>query len=1506
MNKKTLSLVNNADLQVELNTGKTAVIFKGIEDKNLGIKISQIFTPHLLSKYGFGNGVKLNLGEGVKEESGEFLYIDAFGKNHYMKNKYYCVDANGEPYEISRNQLKINPNGDLVYMTLTKETKAYRELYSDDGLKAEIPYSKMEGTDLYEQRNEEIKKIEEKIFSYENALENIVQVTLSDGTVKFMTKSEVLTYESLILQKPYTEEQMDLIRWQIDEMQKTGEKNRAYIKNIYDTVDFSTIEDDSEKIEDYISYVAVFENGVIDFEIADKSEFSSYSYRQLGINENYLFTRLQLAQYRSLLSQFNTTLEDENQTVLKKQLANIQGQIDMLLEKSEENQHNYESYRKELSVLYDELAVMKKQAPIYYVIDENIVKGFNEDGDLCVIYNKNSDNYTVIERTKHYSTNGYKITKVCNKDGNGITLHYDDDVGLLREIINSLGEVTSYEYDSDENLVKVIYPNKQELTFDLTLDETGLSGFKVAYNNKFVQMSYANDMLSSVEYFANISNIENDTVIPQSIKKIDLVCGTSATLTNQEQQIVEAYTFDADGRITEHCVLENGKYTKAEKYEHVGMGKYNVSSVQENGLYGETVTFENMCQSTVTLDAFNRVKSEAVTNKKISDTDNGYKQDIVKTYTYNEKGQVSKVVTNEKIYTDISSPIKELNHIVLLEYNDRGQLLKKQSYTEGEEKANGINIEEHVYDKNGFEIKKITYNSLDPSSKYYEEIEVNEKGQKIAEFDLLGKNRTMYEYFDGTNTVCSTKYPNGSRYSFGVDNMNGNSAITQSTADGEENSIQKIYTNGLLTKVISDSNTYEYTYDYKDRVTSVTINGNEYAQYLYEKDNTTNTEKTTVTYADGSIEKHEVSPTTETKEIIKGESSKKLIKVISNGKVTSIIQQENGVNVNIIKYTYDSCGKLSTERLYEYLEDGELNEIYSQTYTYTANGKISCETINSTTNPRAMYNQYTYDILGNLKEYTYVNDGTTHKLKTDCLGRNRGKTISNYVEDIYSEDITYLKNGDHATKLPVAIQYSKKNGEALILGDNIRYKYDKMGNITKIYENGVLTVEHKYDTLGRLVRENNRGLNATAFYSYDNKGNIASKKLYGFSFESERELNESNAYRKIFNYSYDMVGNLISFDGNEITYDLLGNPTAYKGKTLEWGSGRKLTSYGDITFEYDAFGRRISKTGDSEITYEYNMQNQIFRQSNGIKFFYDNNSSVYAFEYLGEKYFYRKDIFGNVIEILDSEGNTVVKYVYDAWGNHSVLDANGAAITDEAHIGRINPIRYRSYYYDTETKLYYLNARYYDPTICRFISPDDISYLDPETIGGTNLYAYCNNNPVMYVDPSGNFLISILVGAVIGAISSAISYTASTVISFVITGEWNWSWSGFLGSIVGGALGGAFSAGLGFLGNSFLNKTGAFVSGFLTKAGSMQFENWIDGKNHTAKEILIISGFAGIFSFAFSDGSSSDLDTILFNKNLKQFGKNLMDSLEDGAGASLAEFYYSLFGFEKLTQQLVD
>ena len=118
------------------------------------------------------------------------------------------------------------------------------------------------------------------------------------------------------------------------------------------------------------------------------------------------------------------------------------------------------------------------------------------------------------------------------------------------------------------------------------------------------------------------------------------------------------------------------------------------------------------------------------------------------------------------------------------------------------------------------------------------------------------------------------------------------------------------------------------------------------------------------------------------------------------------------------------------------------------------------------------------------------------------------------------------------------------------------------------------------------------------------------------------------------------------------------------------------------------------------------------------------------------------------IMLIDSNGNVVVRYTYDAWGNHTVRTNDGTEIAEATHIGNINPIRYRGYYFDTEIGLYYLQTRYYDPTTGRFINADKINLI---RINGLNLYSYCLCNPIRYVDKYGDipFLNSVIISEVL-------------------------------------------------------------------------------------------------------------------------------------------------------------
>ena len=177
----------------------------------------------------------------------------------------------------------------------------------------------------------------------------------------------------------------------------------------------------------------------------------------------------------------------------------------------------------------------------------------------------------------------------------------------------------------------------------------------------------------------------------------------------------------------------------------------------------------------------------------------------------------------------------------------------------------------------------------------------------------------------------------------------------------------------------------------------------------------------------------------------------------------------------------------------------------------------------------------------------------------------------------------------------------------------------------------------------------------------------------------------------------------------------------------------------------------------------------------------------------------------------------MVRYTYDAWGNHTVRTNDGTEIAEATHIGNINPIRYRGYYFDTEIGFYYLQTRYYDPTTGRFVTIDGIAYADPESINGLNLYAYCGNNPVMNVDETGtmpNWLKWLIGGLVIiglGIATVATGGAAAGVAGFIVAGALKGAIIGAIsGALISGTIGGITSviSGNGFWSGEVFLKNG--------------------------------------------------------------------------------------------------
>ncbi len=278
------------------------------------------------------------------------------------------------------------------------------------------------------------------------------------------------------------------------------------------------------------------------------------------------------------------------------------------------------------------------------------------------------------------------------------------------------------------------------------------------------------------------------------------------------------------------------------------------------------------------------------------------------------------------------------------------------------------------------------------------------------------------------------------------------------------------------------------------------------------------------------------------------------------------------------------------------------------------------------------------------------------------------------------------------------------------------------------------------------------------------------------------------------------------------TYPNYGYPSNWTGnRALTWKNGTDLGSIGDTSFYYDGEDQRIIKyTGSSGILYIYE-GDQLVLQTTGdtvLNFLYDTTGLI-GFEHIESStiqgiYYYQIDGKGEIIGITDTAGNILVKYTYDAWGAPtSITDANGNTITDSTHIGIINPFRYKSYYYDTETGLYYLNSRYYDPQVCRFISADDLSLIatTPEDVIDKNPFNYCDNNPVIRADDGGQ-LWHIVTGAIVGGIIGCVNKAVSNRLDGEPINK------GLITATFAGAASGAFAASTAGIGTIILANTG--------------------------------------------------------------------------------------------------
>lgn len=732
-----------------------------------------------------------------------------------------------------------------------------------------------------------------------------------------------------------------------------------------------------------------------------------------------------------------------------------------------------------------------------------------------------------------------------------------------------------------------------------------------------------------------------------------------------------------------------------------------------------------------------------------------------------------------------------------------------------EEDGDG-NCKETYYDEKGNAIETKEYNKANSSLAKVSRTKYDEEGN-ATEFEgvMRDKNGNYPQekaiYLPGTDVVSSIKHPSGQVMVYGYDFNTGLMTEMASDANGQDNATQYGYVANYLVSLAHHGVKLSYVLDNKGRKISTKLNGAELAVSKYEdnySDGTvTNGQKVTTTFADGF---KSVTITDKDGDLISTTTNDGDSIVYEYDDRDRLVKVDRNSGEETVTTAYNAEDQIVSN---EYKVDGMTTR---EDITYDDHGRVAAKTETDGSVVTTTAFEYAEGKEDQIKAAS-IGD-TKHRFEYDALGRVTRKELLDGERPLVDESIEYLRYGENS--LDLVKEHDVRIGDAI---STTEYEYDVSGNITSIKRDEYET-RYQYDELGRLVREDNPVLDKTVVYKYDAGGNILLKKEYKYSLE-DRLYSPT-----ITSYTYASKGNkdqLINFNGEKISYDVMGRPTTIGDHKLAWNKKGKLIGYDDIAYTYGLNGIRASKTVDGVKTTYSLLNNKILAEkSDGKEIIYRYSSDkLIGFAFNGVEYIYERNIQGDVLRIYRKDSlSLVAEYHYDAYGNHEVINH-----TDEK-IGDVNPFRYRGYYFDVETGWYYLNARYYSSAMGRFISPDELSILDEtkSQINGLNLYMYCGDNPVMNVDPSGNFfLTALLIGVIAGA---AIGFTTQVVNDYKDDGQvFNGSVSigdyfgGTLcGALLGGTIGAIFgiggagliSSGLTSVGNKFISDLFAYsISG---------------------------------------------------------------------------------------------
>ena len=779
--------------------------------------------------------------------------------------------------------------------------------------------------------------------------------------------------------------------------------------------------------------------------------------------------------------------------------------------------------------------------------------------------------------------------------------------------------------------------------------------------------------------------------------------------------------------------------------------------------------------------------------------------------------------------------------------------------------------------------------------------------QTVSKTDAENNTLTLtYDYDAYGNTTGSTLTSSESTYKVTssasyTDSGNRLSAVT----DASGSTVSYTYNGYGLASSVTDANGNRMgtQYDSRRRVTAVYLDA--------DKDGTIDAAETAVHYTyDGSgrLETIETDGTEYTL-VYDVHGNVTSIKAGDYTLVTNTYGANNGAlltsetgNGYETEYEYDSLGRVKgikkngvLKYRVTYNGDGAAFRVedlavgHITEYEYDGAGRLVRASKMSSGGTALLTVENKYDTYGRAVGSTYVLPGKT--LSYDLTYKTESNLISsilmpqigimsainyNYDEfdrlakknisfstlyDLYEEYdyYSYTSGGQEYTTMLVSSLTHKSGNDVKA---SYAYTYDSNGNITEIKRNNSSYLLYEYDSLGQLTRESSYMTLNYDRYAYDGAGNRVSKNTYYWS----GTLKSGETY----GYTNSTWGDLrTNYNGTTISYDASGNPTNWKNASNLYWTGNRLTSISidglkeELALHYNADGIRIGKTywdsNGTPIYYSYVLDGKRIisetvtgAENYTLYYLYGADGSVEGFIYGNAYYYFQKNLQGDIIRICNCLGETVTEYAYDAWGIITSITGSMAST-----IGRMNPFRYRGYYYDTETGWYYLNTRYYDPNVGRFLSPDNANLLlaSPRALTDKNLYAYCDNNPVMRTDDNGDFW-HIAVGGLLGGLIGGIAQVASNII------EGENAFDGVGAAFISGAASGALaSTGVGIVGSIVGNAGISMIGNAATQVVENKgFDDFDVG------DMLIDGAIGGVTGLINGPGTGSE--------HLKTLGKN--------------------------------